>query len=300
MNIEISVVIPCFNAEEFIERAVLSALGQEGCRCEILVIDDGSTDGSRRKISELAAKDARVRLVVLGRNQGVSNARNKGIELARGEWIAMLDADDIFLPNRLERLLKLAKSEGADVVIDNLQGYDIKNGLTWSPKIDGFGEVFNFSIEDYVSNAQPFAGEIDWGLLKPVIKRSFLKRSNVSYDNDISHGEDVIFMFNILKSGARGFLLNKPGYLYTLRNSGWSRTVVNYERMAADSKKLAEIERLGGNETLARLLEQRALNVEKLSEKIKVGENKKGTGKSTQAELMARWSKWINYFSGKA
>ena len=93
----ISVVIPCFNAERYVCAAINSVLLQEWPEIEIIVIDDGSKDSSASLISNTFPQVKLVRQ----KNQGVAAARNKGIALAKGEWIAFLDADDIWLPGKL-------------------------------------------------------------------------------------------------------------------------------------------------------------------------------------------------------
>lgn len=103
----ISVIMPCYNAERHIASGLSSALAQTYRDLEILVVDDGSTDGSRRVVE--GVKDPRVRLLV-GAHRGVSAARNQGLAEAKGEFIAFLDADDTWDPRCLETLLAALRS----------------------------------------------------------------------------------------------------------------------------------------------------------------------------------------------
>lgn len=96
----ISVVVPAFNAERFIERTLRSALAQREVDLEVVIVDDGSTDGTRAIVDRFAAADPRVRVVSVS-NGGVARARNLGIEMACGEFVALLDADDIWHPDKL-------------------------------------------------------------------------------------------------------------------------------------------------------------------------------------------------------
>lgn len=100
--VQFSVVIPVYNAEAYVERAVRSALAEPET-LEVVLVEDGSPDGALAVCERLAAGDARVRLLRHpdGENHGAGASRNLGIEQARGEWIAFLDADDFFLPGRL-------------------------------------------------------------------------------------------------------------------------------------------------------------------------------------------------------
>lgn len=100
----ISVIVPVYNAEKYLARCVESILGQTYSKIEVILVDDGSPDGSGAICDEFAARDSRVR-VIHKLNGGVSAARNDGIEAARGEFIAFCDNDDFYAPGMLERLL---------------------------------------------------------------------------------------------------------------------------------------------------------------------------------------------------
>lgn len=115
----VSVVIPCFNAARTVADAIQSVLGQEYQNREIIVIDDGSTDGSLEVIRTFGD---RVRWET-GPNRGGNVARNRGIELARGELIQFLDADDILYPNRLSVMVPVALAEGPQVLVAS--GWDL-------------------------------------------------------------------------------------------------------------------------------------------------------------------------------
>jgi glycosyltransferase involved in cell wall biosynthesis len=94
----ISIVIPCYNAERFVRYAILSALEQTYAPVEVIVVDDGSTDRSRDIVSSFGSAV----VPVVGPHRGAAAARNKGLELARGEYVQFLDADDVLLPTKLE------------------------------------------------------------------------------------------------------------------------------------------------------------------------------------------------------
>jgi glycosyltransferase involved in cell wall biosynthesis len=112
----VSVVMPVYNARAYIGQAVRSVLGQTLADFELIVIDDGSSDGSGQVARETSCEDPRVRLV-RQENQGVSCAANRGTELARGEFLARVDADDICFPQRLQRQVEFLRNNADYVAV---------------------------------------------------------------------------------------------------------------------------------------------------------------------------------------
>ena len=114
----ISVIIPVFNAEAFLERCLGSLLGQTFADWEAVCIDDGSTDGSGALLDRLAAEDPRIR-VLHKANAGVSEARNDALALAQGDYLLFVDSDDFLHPQAMEITLGLAERDGSDIVAFN-------------------------------------------------------------------------------------------------------------------------------------------------------------------------------------
>ncbi|MDR2882241.1 MAG: glycosyltransferase [Alistipes sp.] len=113
MSALVSVIVPVYNAERWLARCVESVLWQTHSELELILVNDGSTDGSGA-MCDAAAGDPRVR-VIHKANAGVSAARNDGVEAARGEWIAFCDNDDFYAPGMLARLLALCNEHDADI-----------------------------------------------------------------------------------------------------------------------------------------------------------------------------------------
>jgi len=112
----ITVVVPAYNRAAMINDCVRSVQAQTYPRWELIVVDDGSRDGTPEVVARLAQEDPRIRLIRQPRNGGAQAARNAGIRNANGEWVAFLDSDDQYLPDSLERRLSLAKAEDVSVV----------------------------------------------------------------------------------------------------------------------------------------------------------------------------------------
>lgn len=109
----VSVVVPTFNAAPFIAATIDSVLRQTWPALELIVVDDRSTDRTREVVAQLAATDARLRLVELPRNHGTPGGpRNRGTEQARGDWVAYLDADDLWHPRKLELQMAALRVHG--------------------------------------------------------------------------------------------------------------------------------------------------------------------------------------------
>lgn len=111
-----SVIIPVYEARDSLDRCVKSWLAQTEGDLELLLVDDGSTDGSRELCEKWAKKDARVR-VLHQKNAGVSAARNAGIDAARGEHMFFTDSDDYVAPDYLEKMEQCMKASGAELVL---------------------------------------------------------------------------------------------------------------------------------------------------------------------------------------
>lgn len=121
---QVSTIIPCFNGAAFVGRAIASALSQEGVDVEVIVVDDGSTDGSAARLRPLVAREPRLRLHELGTNQGAAEARNAGMRLATGRYLAFLDADDGWRPRKLARQIDALQARGAALAYTGVEVRD--------------------------------------------------------------------------------------------------------------------------------------------------------------------------------
>lgn len=205
----VSVLVPMYNAAQTLKRAIDSALAQDGVAIEVIAVDDGSTDDTAARVETLYGADPRVRLVRLAINQGPSNARNAGIEVALGEWIALLDADDLWLPGRLAAML--AHANQGDLIADDLLAYDgVAQRIT--------GRYFKAAIPvgDIALTCvmEPNPG-FDLGFLKPLIRRSMLDAHGLRYRAGLRHGEDLLLYGAVLCHGGRLVCLAQAGYVYT-------------------------------------------------------------------------------------
>ena len=111
----VSVIMPAYNAGRFLEEAIRSVMAQTVTNWELLVLDDGSSDDTLMIAQRLAQTDCRIRVLPNENNMGVAKTRNRGLDLCRGEYVALLDSDDLWYPQKLEKQLALMRETGADM-----------------------------------------------------------------------------------------------------------------------------------------------------------------------------------------
>ncbi len=261
----VTVLIAAYNAEPFLHRAVASALDQTRPPLEVLIVDDGSRDGTAQAAEELGRRDERVRLIRLPENGGPAVARNAGLRAARGDWVAVLDADDAILRERLERLVRAGIRCGADVVVDNFRWYHAQSDSVGPPGIPVSDSVEVTDRYEFAMRARPYTDQADWGLLQPMFRRCFLEQHGLRYPDSCRHGEDFLFMMDVLFAGAVMALVRSPGYLYTTRSSGLSRTVLDYDAMARATASLIQTRRVSSDPRMKRLLRARLRALRRLA-----------------------------------
>ncbi|MBQ8619660.1 MAG: glycosyltransferase family 2 protein [Clostridia bacterium] len=130
----ISIIIPVYRVEAYLRRCVDSVLAQTYPDCEVILVDDGSPDGSGAICEEYAAKDARVR-VIHKENGGLSSARNAGIDAAKGEYLFFVDSDDVVHPQTLETLLRYMEKNDADAAIGSFSRFRDDEELSFQPVV---------------------------------------------------------------------------------------------------------------------------------------------------------------------
>lgn len=218
---EISVILTSFNIANYIEAAVQSALAQENVTLEIIAVDDASTDGTWEKLT--AISDPRLKTIRLPGNGGPSTSRNAAIAAATGQWLAVLDGDDIMLPGRLARMIERAKTHNADIVIDNLLVHREEDGSQYPmfPPTE-FSRIHLLDLAGFIDGNRLFSGAYALGYVKPLFSSAYLKQHHLAYDPAIRIGEDYQILAQTLASGARCALEPQTGYRYTVRKNSIS------------------------------------------------------------------------------
>ena len=219
-----SIIIAAKNADAFIAKALRSALAQTMTDLEIIVIDDGSTDGTSEVVKACANGDPRVQLLRNAHSQGVSSARNRAIAQARGDWIAVLDADDEFMPNRLERMVGEATARDLDVLADNLA---LRDFATNGPVRRAYPEDWMtqsrlITLADLLERDAPDLKHKNFGYIKPIMRRSFLTAHGLAYREDVWCAEDFLLYAQSVIAGARFGVIDDMLYIYSERSGSAS------------------------------------------------------------------------------
>jgi succinoglycan biosynthesis protein ExoO len=219
--VQASVIIANHNGEKFIADAIRSACRQTLRNIEIIVSDDASTDASVKIVESLIAGDDRIRLVRSDVNGGPAAARNRALDIARGEWISILDGDDLMHPGRLQAIIEEAVKSGADIAADDLLLFDASRQASPQALFSGRWAKSPqwVSPEEYVLSNNLYGRGPALGYLKPVIRSSVISQHKLRYDERLTIAEDYDFIFRLLMAGARFRTLPHIGYFYR-RHSG--------------------------------------------------------------------------------
>ena len=211
----ISVIVPIYNGEQYIHRCVDSILAQTFEDFELILVDDGSTDDCGKICDEYAIKDDRVK-VLHSINQGVSKARNLGLSVACGEYIAFCDGDDYYKDNLLERTYDTAINTGAEVVSYLLQRISNED-KTDNDNADKPLEIIDLTSEnrfDFLYKVVTWQTK-GWQACRSIFKRQYIEENNILFcDTCGNFAEDLGFTLEYLLYTTRIVFLNENLYCY--------------------------------------------------------------------------------------
>lgn len=217
----VSIIVPVYNVEEYINGSIQSILNQTYGNIEVVLVDDGSEDSSADICKAFAESDGRV-VYHRKQNAGVSSARNCGIELARGYYVMFVDSDDTVKPDCVERLVESIEEAQADLCIC---GYDVltDSGKTSIPAPDDTltGKV---NITEYFS--EHFLKGVTSSVCAKLYKKDLISSG---FDTDITMGEDILFNLEYFRSISKCRLIPDCLYMYNQQNP--SSLVKNYKEI---------------------------------------------------------------------
>lgn len=209
---KISVIMPVYNKARYIEKTVNSILSQTYKDFELIIVDDGSTDGSELICDKFEQSDSRVKVFHI-ENAGVSNARNIGIENARGEYIQFIDGDDYISENMLYDLCQITEKYTPDIIISGVK------------KVDHMGnEIIEIlptmlGIKDRYAMMENFAEEqkntgIYGCVSNKLIKKSIIDKYRIKFNTNVWLAEDLDFYLEVYNCTSKIYFNKKSYYSY--------------------------------------------------------------------------------------
>ena len=224
MSIKFSIIIPCYNVEKYIEKTIKSVLSQTYSNFELLLINDGSTDNTFKIIKQLKETDDRIR-VFSQENLGVSQTRNKGISLSKGEFIYFLDGDDLIENNLLEKANEIFDKKEIDVFSF---GYDVFRGEN---RLELSNKKFDSSIltsKEFLKRF--FVKDIPQSICSLIVKKEIFK--NLYFKENMVVGEDLEFQIQLLLNNEINIYSSSDMFFHYIRRENSATTTnkmnINY------------------------------------------------------------------------
>ncbi len=211
MSALVSIIIPVYNLEDYIENCLNKLINQTYRELEIICVDDGSFDSSSSVIKSLIEKDNRIKYI-RQKNSGVSAARNKGLEAATGKYVMFVDGDDYLHRRAVEVFVSAIENSDFDIVC----APEKATSSTDEPDCD----VSDFSIVKSDSKglfSYQYGSVLGKSVWSKIIKADLAK--SVKFNSEFINGEDANYMVRLLVSGAESAVINKPLYYYFTREN---------------------------------------------------------------------------------
>ena len=220
MSLHVSLIIPIHNAEPFLDRCLRSAAAQTESNLEIICVDDASTDASRDILAGYASKDSRFRVVLRKSNGGESVARNQGVALARGEYLAFLDHDDILAPDACRLLYELAKDYRADIA----------KGRVEIQEYDGKTHISPLQLHSEISKISKFYFRFHWW---SAVYRTKMIQGIIDFKEGQPFGADALFLTKALIVANSIVCTNDIVYTYIRHPDSGDSRILSHDKVSS-------------------------------------------------------------------
>ena len=199
----LSVIIPAYNCEDLLDEGVGSVLDQLPDYCELIIVDDGSSDGTAKRLKSFEGRQPNLR-VCYAEHHGASGARNKGLDLAEGKYVAFMDCDDCYRENFLSKALPHTES-GADLYIFGIERVPLRgNEEYWTVK-DSVYETAGAFADQYIRTRQLLV----YSNCNKFYRREIIERNQIRFEENLDFGEDRLFNYAFLTACGK-FESSKP------------------------------------------------------------------------------------------
>lgn len=187
----VSIIVPVYNVEDYLEECVRSVLEQTYRNFELLLVNDGSKDGSGALCDRLAAEDPRIR-VIHKENEGVSTTRNRGIDESKGDFIVFVDSDDLIMPDMLRKMVRAITKHQTDLAICGFQRF--REGWRQNYRLSPYSLVIMQSQQELISvYKKPNTNMFGISIWAKMYRADIIRSHNIRFQTDISYEEDCCF-----------------------------------------------------------------------------------------------------------
>ena len=222
----VSIVVPIYNAENYLRRCVDSILNQEYTDFELLLVNDGSTDASGDICEEYGDQDPRV-IVIQKENTGVSDSRNRALDRARGKYLQFLDSDDWITPDAIRLFVRAAEEYGCDMVISDFYRV-VGERLSTKGDIEEEGVL---TREEFAAHMMENPADFYYGVLwNKLYRRDIVEEHNLRMDTDINWCEDFMFNLEYIRYAKVFYALHAPIYYYVKRKGSLASQGINISK----------------------------------------------------------------------
>lgn len=222
----VSIIVPIYNAEQYLRRCVDSILNQEYTDFELLLVNDGSTDVSGDICEEYGDRDPRV-IVIQKENTGVSDSRNRALDRARGKYLQFLDSDDWITPDATRLFVRAAEEYGCDMVISDFYRV-VGERLSTKGDIEEEGVL---TREEFAAHMMENPADFYYGVLwNKLYRRDIVEEHNLRMDTDINWCEDFMFNLEYIRYAKVFYALHAPIYYYVKRKGSLASQGINISK----------------------------------------------------------------------
>ncbi|MDB5280357.1 MAG: glycosyl transferase [Ferruginibacter sp.] len=215
-DVIVSIIVPVFNAEKYLEQCIISILNQTLTAIEVVIINDGSTDGSINIMRDYSQRDERI-ILIDSINKGVSAARNAGIKIAKGRFVGFVDADDFVEAAMYEKLYQSAIQHDSVLIICNAAMEE--NNLSSRPRLHLKDDVIEISKDSKTVLLDFLRFKYDYANWNKLYSLELIRKHRISFNEKMSMWEDILFNLIYLQFVTRAVILKDCYYHYRIQPS---------------------------------------------------------------------------------
>lgn len=277
----VSVVVPAYNVENYIEQCALSVLNQSYPCCELIIVDDGSTDSTPQILDKLSEKNDHVQ-VIHKENAGVSAARNTGIETAKGDYIVFVDGDDYLAPNFIEYMVSMAQDTGAEFCLSKSCFTRKNEGQIAEERLD--------VLTPAEATALLLSPTVIAGCWNKMFSRQLLIDKKIRFAADLFYGEGLHFITTVAQRANCVAVGNQKAYYYRRNNALSATTKFRIESVYNGEKSINRIENeltVSGDDVNDMLLLHRSM--------YNIGAITKLINNNVKKQYLSDYKRWLKF-----